>query len=90
MVRILVCTKYNLVLNKTFNLEVNRVTFRVKLMEDSQGLLRILIPKSHINFFSQGTWDFEPILGDDSGEWTCEEVEEEGVYEGSFVCCSLG
>lgn len=45
VVRILVRTKYSLVLNETFNVEINNNVFGVKILEDSQRLMWITIPK---------------------------------------------
>lgn len=39
--RVLVRTKYNLVLNETFNVEINKEVFMVKIIEDSQGPMRL-------------------------------------------------
>lgn len=45
MARILVCTKYNLVLNESFNIRVNGEAYSIKVVEYSQGPLRIVRPK---------------------------------------------
>lgn len=45
VVRILVRTKYILVLNETFKVEINKDVFKVMIIENSQGLMRITIPK---------------------------------------------
>ncbi|CAI8613624.1 unnamed protein product [Vicia faba] len=44
--RVMVRTKYNLVLNETFNIGVNREAFSIKIVEDSQGPLRIVMAKN--------------------------------------------
>lgn len=43
--KILVKTKYCLVLNETFNVEVNNNVFKIKLVEYSYGPKWIIIPK---------------------------------------------
>lgn len=45
VVRILVRTKCNSVLNETFNIGINNEVFRVKIIEDCQGPMRIVLPK---------------------------------------------
>lgn len=49
--RILVRTKYNLVLNECFNIGVNGEAFSIKIVEESQGPLRIVLPNSRVASF---------------------------------------
>lgn len=41
--RILVRTKYTLVLSETFNDGINNYIFRIKMIEDLKGLFRVVI-----------------------------------------------
>lgn len=73
MARILLRTKYNLVLNETFNLWVNGEELRVKIVKDSQGPLRITMPKISENKFTQGSSDSDSISEYNSNGWHGEE-----------------
>lgn len=42
-------TKYNQVLNETFNIYVNGEAYSIKIVEDSQGPLRIVLSENLMN-----------------------------------------
>lgn len=42
--RIMVRTKYNSVIKKTFNVQINYEVYWIKVVEYSKGLVRIIIP----------------------------------------------
>lgn len=88
MARILVQKKHNLVLNETFNIGINGEVSRVKIMENSQGLLRIVIPKYIANNQDNGVFDSKSELEYDFRDWS--DKQDGGVQEGSIVGCSLG
>lgn len=62
--RILIRTKYNLVLNETFNNGLNGEAFSIKIVEDSQGLLRIVMHKSKDGKVSESTDSSGSEVGD--------------------------
>lgn len=75
--RILVRTKYNLVLNEIFNVDINDNIYRVKLVEDMHGPKRIVIPtKTEIN---EPDGDDSSFSSDESGGACDQEIlfEEE-------------
>ena len=79
--RILVRTKYSLVLNETFDVEINNNVFGVKILEDSQRLMWIKIPK--FTKFEGAQKESEFSLEYGLGEW---EEEADKVYtKSSFV-----
>lgn len=74
--RIMVKTKYNFILNETFNIGVNREAYSIKIVEDAYGPKRIVFPEGKMN----GTnYDFEED----------EDCSEEEGWEGSGIVVSL-
>lgn len=45
VVRILVRTKYSMILNERFNVENNKSMLRIKLCEHAQGPMMTIVPK---------------------------------------------
>lgn len=79
--RTLVITKYSLVLNETFNVEINNNVFGPKILEDSQRLVWITIPKFTKSGGAQKESEFSLEYG--LGEW--EEEADEVDTKSSFV-----
>lgn len=73
VVRFLIKTKYFLNLNETFNIEINRRIYRVKLVEYLHGPKRIMVPKVAREVNESKEFDSD---GED-GVWDTSDNEEE-------------
>ena len=73
VVRFLIKTKYSLNLNETFNIEINRRIYRVKLVEYLHGPKRIVVPKMAREVNESEEFDSD---GED-GVWDTSDDEEE-------------
>lgn len=89
----IVCTSFNGFLIKVLNVVVNGVLFNIKIMEDFQDLLCIIIPSSSFPNPIVVSLNLDYILMDNSGDCSNEEGEEgalESGLERSVARCSLG
>lgn len=59
--RIMVRTKYNSVIKKTFNVQINYEVYWIKVVEYSKGLVRIIIP-----IMKTGDWE---VSGEEDGKF---------------------
>lgn len=82
---IIMSTKYCLVLNETYNIAINEVTFNIKVMEDGHAPMRISVLSNKHNNIAEvaSTGSSEEDSEDLSGEWN-ENVSDE-IWEDSFV-----
>lgn len=67
LARILIRTKYYLVLNQTYNISINDIFFNIKVVEDVHGPMRIALNSNR----NKNKTDEESLdsSDDDSGEW---------------------
>lgn len=67
--RILVRTKYCLVLNETYNMTINDVIFNIKVVEDVHVPMRIYVCLNKNNVEEESAGCSEEDSDDQSGEW---------------------
>lgn len=72
--RILIRTKYCMVLNEYYNISINDGVFMIKVVEDSHGPMRIAVKLPNSN--PDVSCDSEDTMEDDDGSY-CNSVEDD-------------